>query len=160
MARYAPVETHRVGPERHSVWLRGLSWIEAHREHFALSSATPDLDDLFPLKVLAELARVADVLARGSRLPADVGARVADLLRFAWEQYGEGELFATLLEARPRAQCTRAVGDGRSGRAGPRPRLGLAPDGPALLLGGGSAVPAQMAEPPARCGHTLRLRGL
>ena len=88
-------------PEHHSAWLRGLSWIEAHREHFALPPGPPDLDDLFPLKVLAELARIADVLGRSSKLPADVGERVADLLRFAWEQFGEGQLFATLLVARP-----------------------------------------------------------
>ena len=113
MARYEPVATRglalrRRDPsglqgvelERHSVWLRGLSWIEAHREHFALPPGPPDLDDLFPLKVLAELARVADVLGRG-RLPADVDERVADLLRFAWEQLGQGQLFATLLVARP-----------------------------------------------------------
>jgi len=92
---------HGVELERHSVWLRGLSWIEEHREHFALSPGPSDLDDLFPLKVLAELARVADVLGRGCRLPADVDERVADLLRFAWEQFGEGQLFATLLVARP-----------------------------------------------------------
>jgi hypothetical protein len=89
--------------ERASAWLRGLSWIETHREQFALPRDPPDPDDLFPLKVLAELARIAEVLARSPRLPADVRERVTALLRFAWEQFGEGRRFAAFLAARPYA---------------------------------------------------------
>jgi hypothetical protein len=90
-----------VESERASVWGRGLSWIETHRGYFALPPGPPDLDDLFPLKVLAELARIAEVLMRSPRLPADVRERVTALSRFAWEQFGEGRLFTALLSARP-----------------------------------------------------------
>jgi hypothetical protein len=90
-----------VESERASVWGRGLSWIETHRGYFALPPGPPDLDDLFPLKVLAELARIAEVLMRSPRLPADVRERVTALSRFAWEQFGEGRLFTALLTARP-----------------------------------------------------------
>jgi hypothetical protein len=90
-----------VEPERPSVWGRGLSWIEAHRGYFVLPPGPPDLDDLFPLKVLAELARIAEVLVRSPRLPAHERERVTALSRLAWEQFGEGRLFTTLLTARP-----------------------------------------------------------
>ncbi|HXB55933.1 MAG TPA: hypothetical protein VN461_14195 [Vicinamibacteria bacterium] len=90
-----------VEPELPPVWGRGLSWIETHRGCFALPPGPPDLDDLFPLKVLAELARITEVLARSPRLSADVRERVTALSRFAWEQFGEGRLFTTLLSARP-----------------------------------------------------------
>ncbi len=90
-----------VEPERPSVWGRGLSWIEAHRGYFVLPPGPPDLDDLFPLKVLAELARIAEVLVRSPRLPAHERERVTALSRLAWEQFEEGRLFTTLLTARP-----------------------------------------------------------
>lgn len=92
---------HGAELQRPFTWLRGLSWIEARREHFALPPDPLDPDDLFPLKVLAELARIADVLSRSSRLPADVHERVTGLLRFSWEQFGHGRVFAEILSARP-----------------------------------------------------------
>jgi len=84
-----------------AVWRRGLGWIEASRGQFALAAPATDRDDLFPLKALAELARVADVLLRQAALDAPTRARAGDLLRFAWKEYGEGDAFAEILARGP-----------------------------------------------------------
>jgi hypothetical protein len=83
------------------VWLRGLSWLENQRHQFAIDAERLDPDDLFPLKMLAELARVADVLVRNPELPGDTRLRLSALLRFAWNQLGEGRRLAALLDQRP-----------------------------------------------------------
>lgn len=83
-----------------AVWLRGLAWVEARLAEFVLP-APVDPDDVFPLKALGELARTADLLCRSRDLPPEMQARSRSLLDFAWGQFGEGRLFAELLERRP-----------------------------------------------------------
>lgn len=86
---------------RGEVWLRGLDWLESQRRQFAARDSADDAIDLFPLKVLAEVARICDVLSRSPRLDAATRARLSALLRFVWEQYGEGRVFAEVLAAGP-----------------------------------------------------------
>jgi len=83
------------------VWRRGLSWLESQSSHFALPRGPLDPDALFPLKVLSELGRVVEVLARSRALPADDAERVASLLRFAWRELDSGRVFAERLALRP-----------------------------------------------------------
>ncbi len=84
-----------------AVWRRGLEWIEANRAHFALGASPRDAHDLFPMKALAELARVADVLLRQVALDAATRTRAERLLRFAWDEFGGGDVFAEVLARGP-----------------------------------------------------------
>jgi len=86
--------------ERDAVWQRGLTWVEAQLPEFILPRPL-DTDDVFPLKALGELARTADLLCRPQTLPVEMQSRARALLEFAWGQFGEGQLFADLLERRP-----------------------------------------------------------
>ena len=95
------VVEHLQRAPRDGVWCRALDWIEANRGHFALPAQARHADDLFPLKALAELARVGDVMVRQAALDAGPRARAQALLRFAWEQYREGEVFASVLASGP-----------------------------------------------------------
>jgi len=86
---------------RDATWWRALDWVEANLDHFALPAEAKHGDDLFPLKALAELARVADVLLRQLGLDAAARTRAQALLRFAWNQYGEGSVFERVLTGGP-----------------------------------------------------------
>ena len=86
-----------VSASSETVWLRGLDWLEAHREGFALPSGMPP--ELFRLKGLGELAAIAEVIARRADLPEAGRARA--LLSYAWQALREGEALAEFLEDRP-----------------------------------------------------------
>lgn len=79
------------------VWARGLGWLEAHREGFALPAGAPA--ELFRLKAVGELAAIAEVIARRGDVPA--AARARALLAYAWRQLREGEALAEFLDQRP-----------------------------------------------------------
>ncbi len=82
------------------MWQRGLDWIEAHRHEFEIGSDS-GVDDVFALKALGELARLADLLCRRRDLPPSMLERPRALLEFAWAGFGRGQLFADLLAQRP-----------------------------------------------------------
>jgi hypothetical protein len=81
-----------------SVWRRALGWLERERDRFALPEGPPDL---FRLKALGELAAIVEVLHRQSDLDADTQERLRALLAFAWDQFGRGDVFVTVLDAQP-----------------------------------------------------------
>ncbi|MCZ7414904.1 MULTISPECIES: DUF6895 family protein [unclassified Streptomyces] len=87
-----------------AVLRRALAWLDAHREAFrppddAGERATPD-------RVVKPLGELGQLMARVRRRtePGSVEhARAGELLEFAWQAAGRGELFHTLALAEPHA---------------------------------------------------------
>lgn len=82
---------------------RALVWVRAHREEFALGEDALAADGRVNAswKPLGELAQVCATVTR-TRPPSDpLHAPARDLLTFAWEQTGHGELFLRLQRLEP-----------------------------------------------------------
>ncbi len=82
---------------------RALGWIDGHRDHFRLpDDVTARSHDInATLKPLGELARISVVLHRDSAPHTAENRIAADLIEFAWKEFGEGELFVRLLRDAP-----------------------------------------------------------
>jgi len=80
-----------------------LTWIDGMRPAFRLpAAAATEADPDHALKPLGELAELTHLVRDHHPLPAARG--LADgLFRFAWEQTGQGELFAELVRNEPQA---------------------------------------------------------
>lgn len=99
--------THAAGatyaPLVRQVQETALDWVSAHRDRFALGDDALAADGQVnrTWKPLGELAQVcASVSARTE--PSDpLHTRVGDLLNFAWQQTGRGELFSLMQSLEP-----------------------------------------------------------
>ncbi|MFI9613492.1 DUF6895 family protein [Streptomyces sp. NPDC052023] len=80
-----------------------LAWIRAHRDEFALGEDALAVDGQVNAswKPLGELAQVCATVTRTASPTDPLRAAADDLLTFAWEQTGRGELFLRLQRLEP-----------------------------------------------------------
>ncbi|CAM5639609.1 hypothetical protein SPURM210S_08228 [Streptomyces purpurascens] len=80
-----------------------LAWVSAHRERFALGEDALAADGQVnrSWKPLGELAQVCATVSRHTAPPDPLHACAADLMTFAWQQTGRGELFVRLQRLEP-----------------------------------------------------------
>ncbi|AZQ32758.1 hypothetical protein EJ357_04280 [Streptomyces cyaneochromogenes] len=80
-----------------------FAWLSAHRDDFALGEDALTLDGHVDAtwKPLGELAQTCASVRAHTRPTDPLHARAADLLRFAWQQTGRGELFLRLQRLEP-----------------------------------------------------------
>jgi hypothetical protein len=80
-----------------------LAWISAHRGDFALDDEAFTADGQVDLtwKPLGELAQTCVSIGRRTPPSDPLHACVCDLLTFAWQQTGKGELFLRLQQLEP-----------------------------------------------------------
>ncbi|MFD7105214.1 DUF6895 family protein [Streptomyces celluloflavus] len=81
----------------------GLGWLDGARASFRLPpDVTTDADPNTTLKPLGELAELTE-LTRTAHPRREIRERADALFAFAWQETGEGELFAELIRGEPRA---------------------------------------------------------
>ncbi|MGW6903394.1 DUF6895 family protein [Streptomyces sp. NPDC054940] len=80
-----------------------FAWLSAHRDDFALGEDALTLDGHVDAtwKPLGELAQTCASVRSHTRPTDPLHARAADLLRFAWQETGRGELFLRLQRLEP-----------------------------------------------------------
>ncbi|MEU3892075.1 hypothetical protein [Streptomyces sp. NPDC029041] len=80
-----------------------LAWVSAHRAQFALGEDALAADGQVnrSWKPLGELAQVCATVCRHTAPPDPLHARAADLMAFAWQETGRGELFLRLHRLEP-----------------------------------------------------------
>jgi hypothetical protein len=93
------VDTRRI----RDVAVAALGWVSAHRGDFALGADALTADGPVDLtwKPLGELAQTCVSVRRCTPPPDPLHACASDLLDFAWQQTGRGELFLRLQRTEP-----------------------------------------------------------
>lgn len=82
-----------------------LSWLRAHLPDFRLppDPTAPDVDRNVTLKPLGELSQISVSVLRASEEDSAQHRMSRELLDFAWQETGQGELFLTLMRSEPHA---------------------------------------------------------